>query len=58
MQNLGQISVQINRCVTIDRKGNDYLRHLFGKSGHVVIRRPTDLPKRLPRLYAQLTGST
>lgn len=44
-------------CVTIDRKGNDYLPHLFGKSGYVVIRRPTDLPKRLPLLYAQLTGS-
>jgi nitric oxide reductase NorD protein len=42
-------------CVTIDNKGSDYLPHLFGKGGYVVIRRPTDLPKRLPMLYAQLT---
>jgi hypothetical protein len=53
---LGQVSVQINRC-GFDRKGNDYLPHLFGRSGYVVIRRPTDLPKRSPLQYAQLTGS-
>ena len=43
-------------CVTIDAKGNDYLPHLFGSGGFVVIRRPSDLPKRLPLLYAQLTA--
>ncbi len=43
-------------CVTIDAKGNDYLPHLFGNSGYVVIRRPSELPKRLPMLYAQLTA--
>jgi len=43
-------------CVTIDAKGNDYLPHLFGNSGYVVIHRPSDLPKRLPMLYAQLTA--
>jgi nitric oxide reductase NorD protein len=43
-------------CVTIDAKGNDYLPHLFGSGGYVVIRRPSDLPKRLPLLYAQLTA--
>jgi len=43
-------------CVTIDAKGNDYLPHLFGNNGYVVIRRPSDLPKRLPMLYAQLTA--
>ena len=43
-------------CVTIDNKGNDYLPHLFGNTGYVVIRRPSDLPKRLPLLYAQLTA--
>jgi len=43
-------------CVTIDDKGGDYLPHLFGNAGYVVIRRPSDLPKRLPLLYAQLTG--
>ena len=34
--------------MTIDDKGNDYLPHLFGNAGYVVIRRPSDLPKRLP----------
>ena len=43
-------------CVTIDARGNDYLPHLFGNNGYVVIRRPSDLPKRLPLLYAQLTA--
>jgi len=43
-------------CVTIDDKGNDYLPHLFGSAGYVVIRDPADLPKRLPLLYAQLTA--
>ena len=43
-------------CVTIDAKGNDYLPHLFGNGGYVVIRQPSELPKRLPLLYAQLTA--
>ncbi len=43
-------------CVTIDKKGRDYLPHIFGNSGYVVIRKPTELPKQLPLLYAQLTN--
>ena len=42
-------------CVTVDKKGNDYLPHLFGSGGYVVIRRPKELPRRLPLLYARLT---
>ena len=42
-------------CVTIDRKGNDYLPHLFGANGFIVIRNPLQLPRYLPRLYVQLT---
>jgi nitric oxide reductase NorD protein len=42
-------------CVTIDAKGNDYLPHLFGSGGYVVLHNPADLPKRLPLLYARLT---
>jgi nitric oxide reductase NorD protein len=42
-------------CVTIDREGEAYLPHLFGPAGFTVIRRPEELPARLPRLYAQLT---
>lgn len=44
-------------CVTIDERGNDYLPHLFGTGGYVVIRRPSELPRHLPLLYARLTGS-
>ncbi len=43
-------------CVTIDPDGNDYLPHLFGNGGYVVIRRPSQLPSRLPLLYARLTA--
>ncbi|MBU0499856.1 MAG: VWA domain-containing protein [Gammaproteobacteria bacterium] len=43
-------------CVTIDRKGNDYLPHLFGSGGYLVIGNPAELPKRLPMLYARLTA--
>jgi nitric oxide reductase NorD protein len=43
-------------CVTIDERGNDYLPHLFGNGGYVVIRRPSELPLRLPLLYARLTA--
>ena len=42
-------------CVTIDKQGTDYLPYLFGNAGYVVIRKPTELPQRLPLLYAQLT---
>lgn len=42
-------------CVTIDEKAGGYLPHLFGLGGYVVIRKPSELPKQLPLLYAQLT---
>jgi nitric oxide reductase NorD protein len=42
-------------CVTIDREAEAYLPHLFGPGGFTIIRRPEELPLRLPRLYAQLT---
>ena len=43
-------------CVTIDREGAAYLPHLFGPGGFTVLRKPEELPTRLPLLYAQLTG--
>jgi nitric oxide reductase NorD protein len=43
-------------CVTIDPQANDYLPHLFGTGGYVVIHRPAELPSRLPLLYARLTA--
>jgi nitric oxide reductase NorD protein len=42
-------------CVTIDARADEYLPHLFGNGGFVVIKRPEELPGRLPQLYAQLT---
>ncbi|MCP5239214.1 MAG: nitric oxide reductase [Zoogloeaceae bacterium] len=44
-------------CVTIDKEGAGYLPHLFGPAGYTVIRKPEELPSRLPLLYAQLTAS-
>ncbi|WP_301102440.1 VWA domain-containing protein [Propionivibrio sp.] len=42
-------------CVTVDRAGGAYLPYIFGPAGFTVIRKPEDLPARLPLLYAQLT---
>ena len=42
-------------CVTIDEKGGDYLPYMFGAENFVVIRKPSELPRELPLLYAQLT---
>jgi nitric oxide reductase NorD protein len=42
-------------CVTIDREAGAYLPYLFGPGGFTVIRKPEELPARLPLLYAQLT---
>lgn len=44
-------------CVTIDREAAGYLPHLFGPDGYLIVRRPEELPRRLPALYAQLTGT-
>lgn len=44
-------------CVTIDQEGAGYLPHLFGPAGYTVIRKPSELPSRLPILYAQLTSA-
>ncbi|MDK9723833.1 MAG: nitric oxide reductase [Sterolibacteriaceae bacterium MAG5] len=43
-------------CVTIDKEGAAYLPHMFGPGGFTVLRKPEELPLRLPLLYAQLTG--
>jgi nitric oxide reductase NorD protein len=42
-------------CVTVDRKAGEYLPHLFGSGGYVVIHKPSQLPRELPLLYARLT---
>ncbi|HEX5276361.1 MAG TPA: VWA domain-containing protein, partial [Fluviicoccus sp.] len=42
-------------CVTIDRDAADYLPHLFGGQGFVVVKDANELPRLLPRLYLQMT---
>jgi nitric oxide reductase NorD protein len=42
-------------CVTVDSKAGEYLPHLFGSGGYVVIHKPSQLPRELPLLYARLT---
>ncbi|CAD5107164.1 nitric oxide reductase activation protein NorD [Zestomonas carbonaria] len=42
-------------CITIDREAGDYLPHMFGSQGYLMIRDPAQLPVRLPHLYRQLT---
>lgn len=44
-------------CVTIDEKAGEYLPHLFGANGYVMVRNAAELPQVLPRLYLQLTGA-
>ena len=41
-------------CLTIDRDGADYLSHVFGSTGHVVIRNPEGLPSALLGAVRQL----
>ena len=43
-------------CVTVDSRASDYLPYLFGSGGSLVIRKPSQLPKELPLLYARLTA--
>ncbi|WP_370279154.1 VWA domain-containing protein [Pontibacterium sp.] len=42
-------------CITIDNEGEEYLPYLFGRSHYTLIRRATELPGKLPQLYARLT---
>lgn len=42
-------------CVTVDQEAHEYLPHIFGKNNFIIIRKPSELPARLPLLYAQLT---
>jgi nitric oxide reductase NorD protein len=39
-----------------DQQAGEYLPHLFGSGGYVVIHRPSQLPRELPLLYARLTA--
>ncbi|WP_159875435.1 nitric oxide reductase activation protein NorD [Aquitalea denitrificans] len=43
-------------CLTVDREAGDYLPHLFGHRGYVVVQQAQMLPSVLTRLYAHLTA--
>ncbi|MBF0368963.1 MAG: VWA domain-containing protein [Magnetococcales bacterium] len=43
-------------CVTIDRDAERYVSYLFGPGGFAHIHRASELPQKLPQLYARLTG--
>ena len=34
-------------CLTVDRKGSDYLTRIFGAPGHLVLQDPGQLPRAL-----------
>ncbi len=42
-------------CVTVDQEAHEYLPHIFGKDNFIIIRKSSELPARLPLLYALLT---
>ncbi len=43
-------------CVTIDEKAGDYLPYLFGSASYILVRNASELPSKLPLLYARLTS--
>jgi hypothetical protein len=42
-------------CVTVDQAGNDYLKEMCGGDNYLVVKRPSALPRILPRIYRGLT---
>jgi nitric oxide reductase activation protein len=42
-------------CITVDPKGQDYLKHMYGQVGYTVIDRVERLPDQLPTIYRRLT---
>ncbi len=43
-------------CMTIDRKAGHYLPYIFGSHAYVLVRNASELPLRLPALYARLAS--
>lgn len=42
-------------CITVDQEAHEYLPHIFGKGNFIIIRKPSELPTKLPLLYALIT---
>ncbi len=51
-----QMSIQ-TFCITIDEEANQYLPYLFGQQNFILVKRATELPTKLLKLYAQLRGN-
>jgi hypothetical protein len=44
-------------CITLDPRGGDYLKHIFGDGHYLVIGRLSELPAELPRIYLRLRAA-
>jgi nitric oxide reductase NorD protein len=44
-------------CLTIDRKGREYLTRIFGESGHTILQHPEQLPMALADVIRRLLGA-
>ena len=42
-------------CITIDETANQYLPYIFGQHNFVLVKRAVDLPRKLLKLYKNLT---
>ncbi len=43
-------------CISLDKKADEYIQDIFGKSGYTVIDNVEKLPEKLPLLFANLTA--
>jgi nitric oxide reductase NorD protein len=44
-------------CITIDQDAQEYLPYIFGSGFYTLIKKPSQLPLKLPQLYHQLTNA-
>jgi len=42
-------------CISLDKKADDYIGHIFGKNAYTVIDNVEKLPEKLPELFMSLT---
>jgi len=43
-------------CINLDKKGDNYVRRIFGDNRYLIVDRVESLPERLPLVFASLTG--
>lgn len=42
-------------CITVDRKAQDYISHMYGEVNYILIDEVSKLPCRMPQIYRNLT---